>query len=148
MDVQSKPRVFIFLVDDHPHVRRGLALALEQAGYAVCGEADCPTEMLAHPKLATAHLVILDLSFDWADGLEFIPELSRRGILALVYSMHEELAIVKRALAAGARGYVTKREAGLLLSRAIRTVLEGEVFISPRAAAVSRYSCNGTSMTA
>jgi DNA-binding NarL/FixJ family response regulator len=52
----------------------------------------------------------------------------------VVYSMHEEAAIVRRALVAGASGYVTKGEAAQSLVEAIRAVLAGGNYISPRAA--------------
>jgi DNA-binding NarL/FixJ family response regulator len=134
MNDRSRPRVRIFLVDDHPLVRQGLALLLEQAGFAIGGEADGAQGMLAHPGLASAQVVVLDLTLGPASGLELIPTLCRRGLRVVVYSMHEEAAIVRRALVAGASGYVTKGEAALSLVEAIRAVLAGGNYISPRAA--------------
>lgn len=132
----------VFLVDDHPMIRHGLTLVLEQAGFTICGEADAPQSTLAHPGLAAARVVILDLSLDQADGIDFIPALCERCLFVIVYSMHEEAAIIRRAFAAGAKGYITKREAALSLATAIETVLNGQTFISQRAAAAIANSPN------
>ncbi len=134
MNDRSPPRISVFLVDDHPLVRQGLALLLAQAGFAIAGEADNAPSTLAHPGLATAQIVVLDLGLGSASGLELIPALCQRGLRVVVYSMHDEPTIVRRALAAGAAGYVTKGEAAQSLIEAIRTVLAGRNYLSPRAA--------------
>ncbi|MCX6543190.1 MAG: response regulator transcription factor [Acidobacteria bacterium] len=134
MKNDAPQRVSVFLVDDHPLVRQGLAVMLEQAGFAVGGEAESIKATLAHPGLAAAQVAILDLSLDRANGLDLIPVLSRQGIRVVVYSMHEDAAVVRGALAAGAKGYITKREAAQSLVAAIRTVLDGGDYVSPRAA--------------
>ena len=61
-------------------------------------------------------------------------DLHALGIPVLVCSTHEEPEYVRRALAAGARGYITKREAPRDLARAVRDVLRGWMLVSPRAA--------------
>jgi DNA-binding NarL/FixJ family response regulator len=122
-------------VDDHPLVRQGLAMMLQQSGFNVGGEADCIQGTLDHPGLGSVQVLILDVTLEHASGVDLIPELCRRGIRVIVYSMHEEPAIVSRALAAGAKGYVTKRETAQSLAEAIRTVAAGGSYISPRAAA-------------
>ncbi len=134
MNHRSPDRIAVFLVDDHPLVRQGLTLLLESAGFVISGEAQNLQATLAHPGLASAHVVVLDLSLEESSGLELIPALCGRGLRVVVYSMHEDPAIVRRALAAGATGYVTKREAADSLAQAVRTVLDGGTFISPRAA--------------
>jgi two-component system, NarL family, invasion response regulator UvrY len=83
---QSQHRVSVFLVDDHPLVRQGLALMLEQAGFAVGGEADSLEATLAHPGLTSAQVVVLDLSLDRTNGLDLIPILCQRGTRVVVYS--------------------------------------------------------------
>lgn len=134
MKSDSPQRVSVFLVDDHPLVRQGLAVMLEQAGFAVAGEAENIKATLAHAGLAAAQVAILDLSLDRANGLDLIPVLSQRGIRVVVYSMHEDAAVVRGALAAGAKGYITKREAAQSLVAAIRAVLDDGDYVSPRAA--------------
>ena len=68
------------------------------------------------------------------DALALIADLRALDVAVLVCSMHEEPGYVRRALAAGARGYLTKREAPRELARAVRDVLDGWMLISPRAA--------------
>ena len=78
--------------------------------------------------------MLVDLSPVMEDALQLVTELRARNIPVLVCSMHEEPSYIRRALAAGARGYITKREAPRELARAVRDVLEGWMLISPRAA--------------
>jgi DNA-binding NarL/FixJ family response regulator len=134
MNAHPPSPVPVFLVDDHPMVRQGLALVLEQGGFAICGEGDSPAAALSHPGFAAAKIVIIDLSLGGENGADLIPALWRRGVHIVVYSMHEDAAVVRRVLAAGAAGYVTKREAAHSLVEAIKTVLDGRTYISPRAA--------------
>ena len=68
------------------------------------------------------------------DGMVLLAELQALDVPVLVWLLREEPTYVKRALAAGARGYITKREAPQDLVRAIRDVLRGGVLIGPRAA--------------
>jgi len=135
MNDRSPPRISVFLVDDHPLVRRGLVLLLEQAGLAIAGEAENAPSALAHPRLASAQVVVLDLGLEPASGLELIPALCQRGLRVVVYSMHDEASIVRRTLAAGSAGYVTKGEAAQSLIEAIHAVLAGRHYLSPAAAA-------------
>lgn len=137
MKKRSRSRIAVFVMDDHPLVRQGLALVLEQDGFVVVGEAAGIASTLEHPRLASAQVVLIDVSLDRELGLDLIPELRRRGLVVVVYSMHEDPVIVRRALAAGASGYVTKREAAHVLAEAIRTVVAGGVYTSPRATVVS-----------
>lgn len=135
MNAPPHERPAVFLVDDHPLVRHGLQVMLEQAGFSVAGEADSVRATLDHPALARAQVVLLDLSLEQESGADLIPALRDRGIQVLVYSMHEDPAIVRRALSAGATGYVTKREAAHSLPDAIRAVMAGSTYVSSRAAA-------------
>jgi DNA-binding NarL/FixJ family response regulator len=133
MSVHDTPR--LFLVDDHPLVRAGLAHLLQVSGFAVAGEAGTVSETLSHPALTMNPLVIVDLSLGDESGIDLIKRLRLRGLSVLVYSMHEGAQVIRRALDAGAGGYVTKREAAQSLAEAIRAVAEGSRYLSPRAAA-------------
>jgi len=139
MTAESSSAGKLFLVDDHPLVRQGLAAVLSQAGFTICGEANSGGETLQHPQLAESNLAIVDLALGDENGTDLIPVLRARGIRVLVYSMHEEPSRVTGAVAAGAAGYVTKREVGQYLVEAVRAVLAGRLFLSPRAAAGLAY---------
>lgn len=123
----------IFLIDDHPAVRHGLNVLLSEE-HEVCGEASCVVETLNRIETSSAEIAILDLSLGDESGLELINELHGRGMAVLVYSMHEDAKTIESAFAAGADGYVTKREVSSALLTAVSDLLAGIRHISPRAA--------------
>ena len=124
----------IFMIDDHPAVRQGLKLLLEQENYVVCGEAANSAEILERIESSCADLALLDISLGEENGLACIAELHRRGIPVLVYTMHEDADTIDKAFAAEANGYVSKREEPEVLLAAMSDVLAGKRHISPRAA--------------
>jgi len=124
----------ILLVDDNVDLREGLAQMLAQEGVGRCSEAAGPQEALEAVRRELPELALVDLSPGTEEALNLVAELSARNIPVLVCSMHEESGYVRRALSAGARGYITKREAPRDLVRAVRDVLEGWTLVSPRAA--------------
>ena len=121
----------ILLVDDHAAVRHALALVLAEESIGDCREAGGRQEALDLAGREPPDLALLDLSVDGA--LELVEDLSGRKIPVLVCSMREEPGYVRRAMAAGARGYITKVEAPQELAHAVRDVLAGWILISPRA---------------
>ncbi len=136
MSASEKPR--IFLVDDHPLVRAALAQLLAGAGFDPSGQAGNSCDTLSHPALAGSRLAVVDLALGEESGIDLIKKLNRQGMVVLVYSMHEGSNVIQRALDAGAGGYVTKREVAESLIDAIRAVLAGERYLSPRAEAALR----------
>lgn len=136
MSVPAPPQ--LFLVDDHPSVRAGLAHLLRAAGFAVAGEAESAAETLSHPALAMKPLVIVDLALGEESGIDLIKRLCLRGLPVLVYSMHESAHMIRHAFDAGAGGYVTKREAAHALAEGVNAVSAGARYLSPRAAAAFR----------
>jgi DNA-binding NarL/FixJ family response regulator len=124
----------VFLVDDHPAVRHGLGLVLTQLGFIVCGEAEDRAGALTHPGLQSADVVVVDLSLAHETGFPLIEELHVQNKPVVVYSMHEDSTQVRRAFAAGALGYVTKRDVAGALADALHDVLAGRQYVSQRAA--------------
>lgn len=125
----------ILLVDDHPFMRAGLAHLIDrQADMRVCGEAGNPVEAFRQLKTARPDLVLTDLTMPGRGGLEFIKDLisAEPELTILVISMHDEAVFAERALRAGARGYIMKEAGGENLLAALRQVLRGEVYVSPR----------------
>ena len=100
----------------------------------VCGEAATLQEGIVAVAAAQPDLVVVDLSLGDNDGLELVREIrSRRpGPRMLVLTMHEAPLYVERAFAAGAHGYVAKREMTETLLTAIRRVLRGRRYGAPR----------------
>ena len=136
---ESNARARVFLVDDHPAVRQGLCLVLAAQGHRVCGEAETLDNArhaidaaLNNAPPHTPQIVLLDLSLGDENGQTLIPWLCDRQLMVLVYSMHEHADIIERCLDAGASGYVSKRELGETLDQAIRELLNGRRYISPR----------------
>jgi DNA-binding NarL/FixJ family response regulator len=131
----SAPKCKVFLVDDHPIVRQGLALFIErEPDLMVCGEAEDATSALQAIREAAPDFVILDISLNGPDGLELLKTLRVRypNLPALVLSMHDESVYAERALRAGANGYIMKQEAADKVITAIRHILGGDVYLSDR----------------
>ena len=124
----------VFLVDDHPLVREWLANLLRaQPDFEICGQAENAPEALAALASTPADVAIVDLSLRKSSGLDLIKDLREQfpTMEVIVLSMHEELFYAERALRAGARGYVTKRESTGSIVKAIREVRAGRVYASP-----------------
>jgi len=125
----------IFLVDDHPLVREGLTnLINEQDDLMVCGEAEDSAEAIAGIARTQPDIALIDISLKNESGLELVKNLESQSPLValIVLSMHDEALYAERALRAGARGYVMKRESTKSVLTAIRRVLEGSVYVSER----------------
>jgi len=129
------PKRKIFLVDDHPIVRQGLAQLLNsEPDLTVVGQGEDAYGSLRAIKGANPDLVLLDVSLKDSDGLELLKELKVQhpDLPVLVLSMHDESLYTERALRAGARGYIMKHEPPATLLSAIRKVLSGEVYVSDK----------------
>lgn len=127
----SAPHWRILIVDDHPIVRMGLAALIDaEPDMRVCGQAEDYHGALQAIAQCAPDLALIDLSLRESSGLELLKETTRRAIKAIVVSMHETPTWAERALAAGARGYVQKSEAGRNVVQAIRKVRAGRLYIS------------------
>lgn len=125
----------ILVVDDHPLVRDGLVqLIRRQNGLTCCGEASNVPDAHACALREHPDLVILDLRLDKGDGMELIKMLKSElpGLRILVLSQLDELLYAERVLKAGAHGYLMKEEAAKEVVTAIRMVLAGELYVSPK----------------
>lgn len=123
----------VFLIDDHPIVRHGIAQLLSaEADLDVCGQADDARTALDAIAAASADVITVDVSLGSASGIDLLGELKERAPRAglLVVSMHDERLYAERSLRAGASGYVMKHEAISMIVRAIRTVAAGRIFVS------------------
>jgi len=125
----------ILLVEDHRVVTTGLtALINFESDLEVCGTAEDPSTALQAIEKLQPDLVLVDLTLNGRSGLELLKDINLRfpKLKTLVLSMHNETLYAIRALRAGARGYVMKGEATDTLLVAIRRVLEGDTYLSPR----------------
>lgn len=123
----------ILIVDDHPLLRDGLAKVInQQADLMVCGEAGDARAALACVAACRPDAAIVDLSLNESNGLELIKDFQARHprLAILVLSMHHENLYAERAIRAGARGYVMKREPVSEVLAALRKVLDGHLALS------------------
>jgi DNA-binding NarL/FixJ family response regulator len=128
-------RKSIFVIDDHPVVRDGYArLITNQADMELAGETGDASQAMAMIAKAKPDLVLLDLSLKSGNGLELCKEINTKfpDVKILVVSMHDETLYAERVLRAGAAGYVNKAEATRRLIEAVREVLGGKYYLSPR----------------
>jgi DNA-binding NarL/FixJ family response regulator len=126
-------KIRVLLVDDHPLVREGLVnLITQQPDLEVCGEAGSEPEALALVSSAQPNVAVVDLTLENGSGLELIKSIKagHPGVAVLVLSMHDESLYAERALHAGARGYIMKREAAKKVIQGIRAVCAGQLYVS------------------
>jgi DNA-binding NarL/FixJ family response regulator len=123
----------ILLVEDHPMFREHLGqLINRELGMSVCGEADNIRDAMRLVHETRPDIAIVDITLRGSSGLELIKDIKAQGleVNVLVLSMHDEELYAERALRAGAKGYITKNEASAEVARAIRCVMNGEVYAS------------------
>jgi DNA-binding NarL/FixJ family response regulator len=123
----------VFLVDDHPLVRDWLSrLIQEEPDLSVCGWADNADEAIRGIERLHPEIIIVDIGLRGKSGLELIRFLTDQNpeTQILVLSMHDEVVYAGRSLKAGARGYVSKREATENVVLALRRILAGGIYIS------------------
>ncbi len=123
----------VFIVDDHPLVRQGLKMLLDMQGdLRVVGEAADTQQALEEIAKTKPDLAIIDIGLKGADGLELTKSLHKRSprLAVLILSIYDEAIYAERALKAGARGYIMKKEANEELLNAVRRVLAGKVYLS------------------
>jgi len=133
-----KPKIKIFLVDDHPLVREWLTnLIHQQPDLVVCGEAEDAPQAIQEITVQKPDVAIVDISLKEGSGIELIKRLKllQPNLAIIVLSMHDEELYAERALRAGARGYIMKRETAKKIILAIRQVLDGKLYMSKNLAA-------------
>ncbi len=123
----------IIIVDDHPLMRKGLAMTLEtEPDLKVIGQADSAEDGMTLFEATRPHVAIVDISLPGMSGLELIKHLQAiyPSVKIVVVSRHDESLYAERAIRAGARGYVMKMEAGDVIVQAVRRVLAGGIYVS------------------
>jgi DNA-binding NarL/FixJ family response regulator len=123
----------IYLVDDHPLMRKGIAMTLDlEMDFEVCGQAESAEEAISDIPAKKPDIVVIDISLPGMNGIELIKHLKAQNpeLFMLVVSRHDEDMYAERAIKAGARGYLMKMEAGDVIVNAIRRILKGQIYLS------------------
>ncbi|WP_419193889.1 response regulator [Novipirellula herctigrandis] len=124
----------VLIVDDHPITRDGLAMRIQmESDLEVCGEAEDVVDAMKAIEASQPDVAIIDISLKSGSGIELVKEVHARfpDVRLLVWSMYDESLYAERALHAGAKGYVNKRHVRETMITALRTVLKGDVYLSP-----------------
>jgi DNA-binding NarL/FixJ family response regulator len=133
MSNENQSQVTVLLVDDHAVVREGYRRLLERHGdIAVIGEAaDAATAHALFCRL-NPQIVVMDITLPGTSGIEAMRRMltDEPGTRVLIFSMHEDAIFAKRALQAGAFGYVTKASAPTVLVEAVHSVASGKKYLS------------------
>jgi len=140
------PKKRIFVVDDHPMTRVGQVETLNrEPDLTVCGQAGTAREAMEAIAKMKLDLVVTDMTLPDKNGLEMIKDIQalHPGLPVIVVSMHEEAFYAPRVLRAGGRGYVMKNEGPERVVAAVRTVLSGQIALSPAMAARALESFSG-----
>lgn len=125
----------IFIVDDHPVFRKGLAQLIdEERDLKVTGEAESVAHAIDLIHRSLPDLMIVDITLKDRSGMDLIEFLREHhpGLPILVISMHDESLYAERVLRAGALGYITKQELTSDVVSAVRQVLMGKRYLSAR----------------
>ena len=127
----------IVIADDHEMVRRGLVATLADVErWTVVAQADNGREAAELVARHQPDIAILDLSMPELNGLDATRRIlaARPETRVLILTAHESEQLVREVLAAGARGYVLKSDAGRILVRAVEALLEGQTFFTSKVA--------------
>ncbi|MGA2916762.1 MAG: response regulator transcription factor [Sedimentisphaerales bacterium] len=123
----------VLIVDDHPVIRDGLVTIVNhEQDFNVCGQAVDAYQALKAVAELKPDIVVTDISLKSSDGIELTKNIKARcpGLPVIIFSVHDESLYAERALLAGAKAYLMKDEVSENIIKAIRTVLNGEIYVS------------------
>jgi two-component system response regulator NreC len=124
----------ILIADDHAIVRTGLrALLTSEPGLQLVGEATGGYEAIELVGKTRPDILILDLSMPDLDGIAVTRQLQSQypDLCILILTVHEDEAMLREAIRAGASGYIVKHAAEAELIAAINTIRRGDLYVDP-----------------
>lgn len=124
----------LLIADDHALLRAGLrALLAREPDLEVVGEADNGRDVVGFAGSLSPDLVLMDITMPGTNGIEAIANLKRRypSVRVLVLTIHNTHEYIQESLSAGADGYILKGASQDELRLAVRTVLQGKVYLTP-----------------
>lgn len=129
----------VVLAEDHHLVRNGIHALLEKSGdFKVIGEAADGQEAIELVERLEPDILLIDIGMPRLNGIQATERVAALGgkTRVIILSMHSGALLVRKALQAGARGYLLKRSVTEELLLAIRAVSQGETYLSPPVAAI------------
>jgi DNA-binding NarL/FixJ family response regulator len=124
----------VLVADDHAIVRAGLrALIAAEPSLELAGEAAGGYEAIDLVEKTHPDVLVLDISMPDLDGIAVVKKVKPRypDLRILILTVHEDEALLREAIRAGASGYVLKRAAEAELVSAIRIVMRGDLYVDP-----------------
>jgi DNA-binding NarL/FixJ family response regulator len=125
----------VFLVEDHPVFRTGLKHLIDnEPDMQVAGEVESAPQAVSRLREHRVDAAIVDISLEGTDGIELVKHVraEHETLPLLVLSMHDESVYAMRAIRAGANGYLMKREDPETILAGLRSILAGEMAVSPK----------------
>ena len=126
----SRPRVL--LADDHRMIAEALKSLLEQE-FELVGVVEDGRQLVETARHLRPDVIVADITMPHLNGIDALTQLKRDDpdVRVVFLTMHKDAAYARRALDAGARGYVLKHSAQAELFLAVRAALDGETYITP-----------------
>jgi len=126
-------KVRILIADDHALFCAGIHDAVQRGGWTVCAEARNGREAVAQALTIKPDVVIIDVSMPELNGIDAMRQITSAlpSTKVILLTMHYSEELARKAMEAGARGYVLKSDAGEVLLQAIRSILAGSTFFTP-----------------
>jgi DNA-binding NarL/FixJ family response regulator len=133
MSRASRPRVL--LADDHRMVAEGLK-SLLSAEFDLVGVVEDGRALIEAARMLRPDVIVADITMPHLNGIDALVQLKRddMGVRVVFLTMHLEVAYARRAVEAGALGYVLKHSAPAELIAAIRAALDGKTWLTPAVA--------------
>ncbi|MCC5932936.1 MAG: response regulator transcription factor [Candidatus Cyclonatronum sp.] len=146
----EKTKRNIVLVDDHPLIRKGIALTLSESDrYSVIAQLSSAEEALARLPGLDADGAIIDISLTGMNGIELVKHIrtTNSKLKILMVSRHDEDIYAERALRAGANGYIMKHVASEMLAEALEKIFKDGIYVSDSVSAKMLQQAMGQKTT-
>lgn len=141
--MSKQPVHKVFIVEDHLAMRQAYVdLISREANLEICGIATTAQDALQQIPESRPDIALVDISLNEMNGIDLTHRLTTEfpEMLTLIISGHEEAFYARKAIEAGASGFVTKRRVRAIM-QAIQEVLKGNVYIStPTQDSIKRQS--------
>ncbi|MBG87971.1 MAG: DNA-binding response regulator [Verrucomicrobiales bacterium] len=140
MGVSDEKKTQVLIADDHPFLRLGIKSMIDATpDMHCCGEAESVDETMQAVEQLKPDVLVLDLCLGDRDGIELIKSIKAIApdLPILILSQLDETLYAERALRSGAHGYIMKEHATDDVLDGIKTIIEGDLFVSKRVAALA-----------